>query len=289
MKLLALLLFLAVFVAGIALGWGWLEANVTRIARAVERLRRHLLASAPVRKLRAQYPGLARFFAARFARGEYLGLHLTLGFACVMTGLVAFAAIAEDVIEQDTITRTDMSVYEWLRAHATLPGYSGWSVISSLGSGITLAILGVGVAMLLLLRRRWVVLGGWSAATIGSGLLDGALKLAIRRPRPAGALDFLSHASWSFPSGHSMSSLVTYGMLAYLLTLSVKGRKSLQVSFMLGALALILAIGFSRMYLGVHYFSDVLGGFAGGTLWLSACVSSLEVVRRMKGRTLVVP
>jgi membrane-associated phospholipid phosphatase len=289
MKFLGLALLLVAFVAGLLLGWGWLETNIARVAAGVERLRKRLLASRAVQRFRAHYPKLARFFAARFERGEYLGLHLTVGFVFVLAGLVAFAAITTNVVEQTAITQTDMTVYEWLHAHATLPGYGGWSVISSLGSGLALAILGAGVALLLVLRRRWVVLGGWAAAILGSALLDGAFKVAIRRPRPAAALDFLSHASWSFPSGHSMSSLVTYGMLAYLFTLTIKGRKPLQIGVMLAALLLILAIGFSRMYLGVHYFSDVLGGFAGGALWLSACVSSLEVARRLKGRAPVTP
>lgn len=289
MKLLGLVVFLAVFVSGLLLGWGWLEKNIAGVAAAVERIRKRIIATRAVQRFKAHYPKLARFFAARFERGEYLGLHLTVGFFFVLAGLVAFATITQNVVEQASITQTDMTVYEWLHAHATLPGYGGWSVISALGSGLALSVLGVGVALLLLLRRRWVVLGGWAAAILGSGLLDGAFKVVIRRPRPATALDFLSHASWSFPSGHSMSSLVTYGMLAYLCTLMIKGRKPLQIGVLLGALLLILGIGFSRMYLGVHYFSDVLGGFAGGALWLSACVSSLEVARRLKGRTPVTP
>jgi len=71
--------------------------------------------------------------------------------------------------------------------------------------------------------------------------------------------------------------------VAYLLVLSAR-RTSVRIGIVLGAVLLILAIGVSRLYLGVHYMSDVMGGYAAGTLWLSACISGLEVVRRGKAR-----
>lgn len=289
MKVVVIILFVAVLAGGLLFGWGWLESNIVRVAAGVERLRKRLVASPAVGRLRAHYPRVARFFAARFARGEYLGLHLTIGFLVTLIGLVAFSIITHDVIRHRSITQLDLRVTDFLHSHGTLFGYGFWAVISSLGAGLTLSILGLGVALLLVLRRRWVVLGGWAAAVLGSGLLDGALKLAIRRPRPEVAVNFLSHLSWSFPSGHSMASMVTYGMVAYLFMLAMKGRRGLQIGVSLAAILLILAIGFSRLYLGVHYFSDVLGGFTAGALWLSACISGLEVARRLKGRTPITP
>ena len=135
-------------------------------------------------------------------------------------------------------------------------------------------------------RRQWILLAGWLAAFAGGGLLDAALKLAIRRPRPPYAAAFLHHYTWSFPSGHAMVSLIAYGMLAYLVVVLWTNRRSTRISIVLGAGLLIVAIGFSRLYLGVHYFSDVVGGYAAGVLWLSACVSGLEVARRWSAGTL---
>ena len=120
------------------------------------------------------------------------------------------------------------------------------------------------------------------SAFAGGGLLDVVLKLVIRRPRPPGAAAFLQHFSWSFPSGHAMASLIGYGMLAYVLTLLWIHHRSAQIAVVLGAALLIIAIGFSRLYLGVHYFSDVVGGYAAGVLWLSACISGVEVARRWR-------
>lgn len=289
MNPLLLVLFALALAVGLLFGWRWLEHNIRRIAAHVARARERFIAIPFVQRLRQHYPVVRRFLAARFARGEYLGLHLTIGFLITLVGLVVFSIITHDVIRQRSITQLDARLTDFLHSQGTLFGYGFWAVISSLGAGLALSILGVGVGVLLALRRRWVVLAGWAAAVLGSGVLDGALKIAIRRPRPEIAANFLSQLSWSFPSGHSMASMVTYGMVAYLVVLAVKGRKRIQIAAALAATLLILAIGFSRLYLGVHYFSDVIGGFTAGALWLSACISGLEVARRLKGRTPVEP
>src|SRR2546422_580345 len=165
-------------------------------------------------------------------------------------------------------------------AHATPAGYAVFNAISLLGSPLVLTVLALAVALVLGVRRHWIVLGGWVAAFAGGGLLDAMLKLMIRRPRPPYAARFLPHYTWSFPSGHAMSALIGYGMLAYLLVVLWTHRRSAQITIVLGAAVLIVAIGLSRLYLGVHYFSDVVGGYAAGVLWLSTCISGLEVARR---------
>jgi undecaprenyl-diphosphatase len=247
---------LVALVVGLALGWRWFT-------------RRH--------------PRARSFVAARFARGEYLGLHLTIGLATSLAGLWLFAAITEDVIHHDPLTQFDVMLLDWLHAHATPAGYTIFSAISFLGSSVVMTVLGLGVALRLSVRRRWIVLGGWVAAFAGGGLLNQILKLTIQRPRPPYAAQFLQHFSWSFPSGHAMASLIGYGMLAYLLMVHGTNRRSMQTAIVLGAALLIVAIGASRLYLGVHYFSDVVGGYAAGVLWLAACVSGLEVARRWEG------
>ena len=242
---------LVALVAGLWLGWRWFERNRTSLVTRT----------------------------ARFARGEYLGLHLTLGLVISLAGLWVFAGVTEDVIHHDPLTQFDVALLDWLHARATATGYAVFNAISLLGSPVTLTILALAVALLLAARRELIVLAGWLAAFAGGGLLDVVLKLVIRRPRPPGAAAFLQHFSWSFPSGHAMASLIGYGVLAYVLTLLWIHRRSAQIAVVLGAALLIVAIGFSRLYLGVHYFSDVVGGYAAGVLWLSACISGLEVAR----------
>jgi undecaprenyl-diphosphatase len=133
---------------------------------------------------------------------------------------------------------------------------------------------------LLAVRRQPLLIGGWVAAVAGGGLLDVALKGMFHRTRPTWDVPLLTARGWSFPSGHAMGSLVAYGMLAYLLVRDPKGRPP-RMAIVAGAVALVLLIGLSRMYLGVHYFSDVVGGYAAGMVWLAACITGLEVARRM--------
>jgi undecaprenyl-diphosphatase len=117
------------------------------------------------------------------------------------------------------------------------------------------------------------------AAFLGGGLLDGVLKQIFRRPRPAWDAPIAVSGGFSFPSGHAMVSLVAYGMLAYLVWLQLEHQRA-RVALVGCTLVLVLLIGLSRMYLGVHYFSDVIAGYAAGAVWLAACITGLEVVRR---------
>jgi len=169
---------------------------------------------------------------------------------------------------------------DWFHGHVTPLGLRIFAAISWLGEPLMMATLGVLVALALALRRHWLFLAGWTAALAGVGVLDAALKYFIQRPRPIYASDFLPDYSYSFPSGHAMGSLVGYGMLAYLLLVFWRTSRPVQGTIVFAAVLLIVAIGLSRVCLGVHYFSDVIGGYSGGVFWLSACVTTLEITRR---------
>lgn len=207
---------------------------------------------------------------------------LVTGFLASLVGLFLFLLIAGQVMRGGALTRADLAVYQWLQAHATTPGYGTWSVISSLGSGPALLWIGIGIGLVLGMRKDGRLLTGWAVALLGGGALDFLLKLAYARPRPAAAMTFLENMSFSFPSGHAMGSLIGYGMLAYIVSLeegvSPAGRRWIIAL----ASALVLAIGLSRLYLGVHYLSDVLAGFIAGGFWLTACITGLEVAGRFR-------
>src|SRR3989454_10255043 len=100
------------------------------------------------------HPRLWKFLAARFARGEYLGLHLTVGLAISLVGLWIFAALTEDVVHQDPITRFDQTLLDWLRGHAGPGGLSIARAISALGSAYVMIGLALSVGSLLAIRRR---------------------------------------------------------------------------------------------------------------------------------------
>ena len=236
---------------------------------------------------RAGYQRFLRFLRNRIQRGEYLGLHLTIGFLISLLGLLLFILIARQVVGQRALTRVDLSVYHWLRTNATLLGYGAWSMVTALGGGAAILWIGTGMGLLLAIRRRYLLLAGWATALLGGGVLDFALKQAFQRPRPEDATVFLTQISWSFPSGHSMGSLIAYGMLAYVISIEFVPDRDVRKWVIAACAFMVVAIGVSRMYLGVHYLSDVLGGFAAGGLWLTACITGLEVARRLRKKTQV--
>lgn len=187
---------------------------------------------------------------------------------------------------KNALASIDGSLLEWMHRHATPVGMAVCVAISHLGSPLAMTLLAFAGAFALAALDEWIVLSGWVAAFSGAAFLDRWLKLAIHRPRPAYAAALLHHPTWSFPSGHAMGSLVGYGMLAYVLVLRVGGPRRTKTLIVLGAALLIAAIGVSRLYLGVHYLSDVLGGYAAGMLWLSLCIVGVEMARRWQRRDL---
>jgi undecaprenyl-diphosphatase len=264
---LAAVLLVALVVA-LTLAWRWFSANRDGITDRVSR-------SSTL--LRERHPGLARFITARFMREEYLGLYLTIGFLLSLAALWIFAGVTEDVIHHDSLTRFDLTLTTWIRAHSTPLGDRIFTVVSALGSPAAMGAIGAVGALLLLVRRKWLVLTAWVGAFAGAGLLTLILKNIIQRPRPVEATTFLYGMSFSFPSGHALGSLVGYGMLAYVIGSMWMESARERVRLAIATATLVLAIGVSRLYLGVHYFSDIVAGYAVGILWLSVCLSGLQV------------
>lgn len=245
-------------------------------------VKRRLRDSSLMQTVRKRCPQIWAFVTARFSPDEYLGLHLTIGSALSVAALWLFADITEDVIHHDPLTQFDVAVLDSLHRHNTILESKILEAISFLGSAAFLVVLGVAVAMVLARSRQWVLLAIWAVALGGAGLLDELLKVAVRRPRPAYASAFLTSRSFSFPSGHAMAALVAYGMIAYLLVRFWARQRSTQIVLFLSAFVLALAIGVSRLYLGVHYFSDVIGGYAAGAVWLATCITGVELERVRK-------
>ena len=261
----------------------WFQANRDRLGASVTERWRRVAASQRFARVRASHPRLWTWVGARFERGEYLGLHLTVGMALSLAALWLFGAVTEDVVHHDPLTLVDLRLATWFRVHAVPAGDRIASVSSDIGSPVAMGVLAVVVAVVLVRRRWWIVLAGWSAAFAGGGVLDWVLKRIVQRPRPAGAAAFLHGVSFSFPSGHALGSLIGYGMLAYLLIAFWMPARRHKGAAGVVAILLILLIGLSRLYLGVHYLSDVLGGYAAGLVWLAVCVTGVEIALRQRG------
>jgi undecaprenyl-diphosphatase len=147
--------------------------------------------------------------------------------------------------------------------------------ITSIGNDLSLwaAILVAGV-ILRLITRSWQPLLIMIIALVGAVFLERALKNAVARPRPPLNLRLVPDNGWSFPSGHAIKSAAVYFSLAYLFVRNEFGPLVVAMSYVLGA-ALPMLIGISRVYLGVHWPSDVVAGWALGVIWAAAVLMTL--------------
>jgi undecaprenyl-diphosphatase len=147
--------------------------------------------------------------------------------------------------------------------------------VTNLGSQYAFIFISAVLCVYLVLRRHWLFMAVWVATLIVGAILNHVIKDFFARARP----EFAQLGGYSFPSGHSMNSAVAYGMLIYLVMLESAGGWRRRISTIVLVL-LILAIGFSRMLLGAHYFSDVLGGFAMGAAVVAVSVTITETLRQ---------
>jgi undecaprenyl-diphosphatase len=221
------------------------------------------------------------FIARRLSSEEYLGLHLTVGLLVCLLLAGMFGFLAHSVVGEQTLTEFDQRIGLDLKAHREQARQVRhfFIVLTEIGSPEAMIGLTVLVGLALLMRRRRVLALVWMFAMIATALLNVGLKHAFHRDRPEFRDPIIDETTNSFPSGHSMGSVLAFGLLAYFLVLALTDRRE-KVAVVTLAAALALGIGFSRIYLGAHYFSDVVGGFAVGGAWLSVCVSSIEVARR---------
>jgi undecaprenyl-diphosphatase len=221
-----------------------------------------------------------RFIANRLDPEVYLGLHVTVSFVVFALAVWLFGTLVDYVLENEAIVRWDITAAEWIHGHVTPFGLRVFHVITQLGSPVAIGLLVVVLAAWSWRRRERLLAVGVVAICAGEALLDLILKHAIHRGRPVFGVGFLhDQQSFSFPSGHAFGSIVAYGLLAYIiLDFYHPARRTRQLIYALTAV-LVASIGVSRIYLGVHYPSDVIGGFAAGVAWLSICLTGIRLAR----------
>lgn len=210
-------------------------------------------------------------------------LYLIIGFIVSFACLHLFAEIAEEVISEDELVLFDQMLADALHVSVSQTQVQAFAFITLFGSQIV-ALIAVMGGLYYVIKRQWTRLVVWLVAIAGGELLNLALKSLFSRPRPSFDISFATAVNASFPSGHAMLSLITYGLLTYLAFQIIH---NLRARILIAGIAILLvtAICLSRLVLGVHYISDVVAGMAVGGMWLSACIVALEFVRRRKPRT----
>jgi membrane protein DedA with SNARE-associated domain/membrane-associated phospholipid phosphatase len=263
--------------ATIAVAGGWLVEDSDAAWRAEGTIWHRLLMTAPLRRLAAHSPRARAFLFRRFSPADYLGLNLTIGLGLSFVALVIFSALMNALLASDAVPQFDLALADALREGATPGADALWRSVSQLGRFPTMLIPGFAFGALLVRRRGWMPLAGWTAAIAGALLLDAVVKHFFVHTHAVASAT--RAAEIGTPSGQALGALVGYGMLGYFIVLLVPSRRA--AGFVVAiTLALVLAICFGRLYLGTRYFSDIVSGLAAGGVWLSACITGLEVARR---------
>lgn len=179
----------------------------------------------------------------------------------VVLCLILFSGICYGVLSYDSLV-IDTKVYSFIAANIMSDGITSvLKVITELG-GVAFTVL-AGVLIFMFCKKiRWFV----TFDLVGVTLINQVIKHIVRRPRP-NVLRLVEEDGYSFPSGHSMVSMAFYGIIIYLVYKNVTN-KYLKWTLITLLSLLILSIGFSRIYVGVHYFTDVVGGFLLGIAYL---------------------
>ncbi len=225
-------------------------------------------------------PAFQRFVEQRFERGERYGLGLTLSFVVIAAGLWGFLTIAEDVFSQSDLYEIDFRVQEVVRTLLS-EELTEWVVfITNLGGTRGTIISALILAGVLLFRRRWWALFGLVLASGGGGLVILGLKLLFQRARPVETV--IEVGGYAFPSGHAFAAMVFYGYVIYLAWRLVKS-VFLRIVITIPAFLMILFIGTSRVYLNVHWLTDVLGGYVSGFVWLTASIFLIHMIEHSRG------
>lgn len=226
----------------------------------------------------------ARGAAAHRESGEGKGharserVLLIVGFLAALSALLFFAWMAEEMLEGDT-ARFDSAVMSAIHQHSSAALTTIMKALTMVGSSVVMTPLAILVLAVCYFRREFHALKTLAATFMGALLLEATLKPAFHRPRPIPFFDLPTPASFSFPSGHALFSFCFFAGIAAVLSPRL-ARVGEKMALWFVAVVMILGIGLSRIYLGVHYPSDVLAGYAAGVVWVATVKFVDELHRR---------
>lgn len=261
----AVLAGIVLFVLLLAWAGRWIARHEAQVNAYRDRMAQWPAVAAVLERFAPQLAWVRR----RLTPGSYFGLQLTIAILAFLAAAWLFGGVTEDVLSGDPLTTVDKTLEAWLSMHREEFLTSLMSAVSWLHtwpSGVAAAFF---IGYVSFARAwRWVVFS--IAAVPGGMLVNTAVKTIIHRERPT--LSGLSAAldTFGFPSGHTIAATLIYGVAATYLASRTR-RWELRVAFAVGAVFLVVLVATSRLYLGVHYLSDVLAAMAEGVAWLTVC------------------
>lgn len=264
----------ALAVIALAVGGAWLARRHGR-ARVV-RVATRLGAAPIVERTRTRFPRTAGWLAARLDPRSRTGLVLTTAVALAVATTWTFLGLTQDVLGHEEVVLLDPRFHDWVLAHRTPVLTEIFRVVTWLGaSAVMVPVLAVAAGLLVRRRRSWAPALDIALVYGVAVFLHAGIGELVHRHRPPAA-DWLVHAhGWGYPSGHTTQAVAGWGVLAALvMTTTVSPR--LRALAGTTAVAIAVLVGMSRVYLGVHWLTDVLGGAV-----MSAAVLATWVVVRL--------
>jgi membrane-associated phospholipid phosphatase len=239
-------------------------------------------------RLVSRYPRFGTLFSRARERVSPLRTFLPLAFI-VLLGVIATIWTLDAFIDlagmvharSPVLQRTDAWIHDWAIRRRSKPATIFFEAMTDLGSPVGMGVIAAVVTIGLSIRKRY----RWSiylaATSVGGALLNLELKRHFARARPDIAEQMMRAQGYSFPSGHAMGTTVVCGALAYLGMRSLWGW-SAKAATLAGASCIAVSVSISRVYLGVHWLSDVAAGMAAGCAWVFIATVTYEVTRRLR-------
>jgi membrane-associated phospholipid phosphatase len=223
-------------------------------------------------------------WTASFRYRDYLPVFVILAIGVVATVMAgdAFMDIAEVVQEESSqLHQIDSAVHSWAHETRTSGATSFFTIMTLIGTPVGLITIGAVIAAYLAFTGRW----RWSVYLMLTGGIGGLLNLWLKttfaRARPELAAALRGAHGYSFPSGHAMGATIFFGALGYLAFRYFRTWRSRAVAVAFTT-SMTVAIAASRIYLGVHWISDIAGGISAGVVWLATTTVAYETFRRIR-------
>jgi len=228
-----------------------------------------------MRRLSSKFPRLVSFIRNRFKPDVFFGLPFTVLFIIICVNLVMLSKLAEQTVNSENVKLLDMEVTAWFFNLRTPFLNKAFYYFTLLGTVYGVTVGTVITGLILLWQKRGFHVLALLISILGSSLSMYYSKIYFHRDRPLNVSYYTPENSYSFPSGHATSAMALVGLLCYFVIIEIEDKRLRLSLFMLG-ISYILLIGLSRIYLGVHFLTDVAAGYLLGLVWVIVAIGLME-------------
>ena len=228
-----------------------------------------------MRYLAGKFSRLFAFIRNRFKPGIFFGLPFTVLCLLICVNLFMLSELAEHAVNSAKVKLLDMEVTAWFFNLRTPFLNKAFYYLTQVGTVYGVIAGTVITGLILLWQKRGFHLLALLISVLGSSLSMYYSKIYFHRERPLNVAYYTPENSFSFPSGHATSAMALAGLLCYFFLIEIEDKRLRTGLFLLG-LSYILLIGLSRIYLGVHFLTDVAAGYLLGLLWVIVAIGFME-------------